>query len=391
MSEGGSGGGRARRLAKVRLEDLIQYLWRDGFRVLGPVPRDGAVVFDEVRSVSDLPVGLREEQQPGRYRLVPGVDGEIFGVVNGPGSLKPSFFAPEEPLLRVRRHRAGFRVDEVTPPPVRVAFLGVRACDLAALAIQDRIFLHDHVRDAHYAARREHVLLIAVNCTRAATTCFCTSMGTGPQATRGHDLALTELDDVFLVESASPAGSAVVAALYPEPAEAGEIDDARTRIAGCAAAMQRRLDTSDLPDLLYEEAESSRWDDVARRCLSCTNCTMVCPTCFCHAVVDQTELDGNMSHRVRQWDSCFSLEHAHIHGKNFRPRIHDRYRQWLTHKLASWIDQFGTSGCVGCGRCITWCPVGIDLTEEVAAIRGTKTGKQPDAAAQASDQQASAS
>jgi len=371
-AEGGSSGASVRRLAKVRLEELVQHLWREGFRVLGPVPRDGAVVFDEVRSVSDLPVGLREEQQPGRYRLVPGVDGEIFGVVNGPGSLKPSFFAPEEPLLRVRRQGTGFRVDEVTPSPVRVAFLGVRACDLAALAVQDRIFLHDHVRDAHYAARREHVLLIAVNCTRAASTCFCTSMGTGPQATRGHDLALTELDDVFLVESASPTGSAVVAALCPEPAEAGEMDDARARIAGCAAAMQRRLDTSDLPDLLYEEAESSRWDDVARRCLSCTNCTMVCPTCFCHAVVDQTELDGNMSHRVRQWDSCFSLEHAHIHGKNFRPRIHDRYRQWLTHKLASWIDQFGTSGCVGCGRCITWCPVGIDLTEEVAAIRAER-------------------
>jgi sulfhydrogenase subunit beta (sulfur reductase) len=371
-AEGGSSGASVRRLAKVRLEELVQHLWREGFRVLGPVPRDGAVVFDEVRSVSDLPVGLREEQQPGRYRLVPGVDGEIFGVVNGPGSLKPSFFAPEEPLVRVRRQGTGFRVDEVTPSPVRVAFLGVRACDLAALAVQDRIFLHDHVRDAHYGARREHVLLIAVNCTRAATTCFCTSMGTGPQATRGHDLALTELDDVFLVESASPAGSAVVAALCPEPAEADEMDDARVRIAGCAAAMQRRLDTSDLPDLLYEEAESSRWDDVARRCLSCTNCTMVCPTCFCHAVVDQTELDGNMSHRVRQWDSCFSLEHAHIHGKNFRPRIHDRYRQWLTHKLASWIDQFGTSGCVGCGRCITWCPVGIDLTEEVAAIRAER-------------------
>jgi sulfhydrogenase subunit beta (sulfur reductase) len=371
-ADGGAIAGTVRRLPKTRLEDLIQHLWREGFRVLGPVPRNGGIVFDEVRRVADLPIGLREEQQPGRYRLVTGVPGEIFGVVNGPGSLKPSFFAPEEPLLQVHKQRRGFRVDEVKPPSTPLAFIGVRACDLAALAVQDRIFLHDRVRDAHYAARREHVLLIAVNCTRAAATCFCTSMGTGPEATRGHDLALTELDDAFVVQSASPAGEALVAALCPEAADSSEIEDARARIASCATSMQRRLDTSDLPGLLYEEVESPRWDDVAQRCLSCTNCTMVCPTCFCHTVVDQTELDGNMSQRVRQWDSCFSLEHAHIHGKNFRPRIHDRYRQWLTHKLASWIDQFGTSGCVGCGRCITWCPVGIDLTEEVAAIRSER-------------------
>jgi sulfhydrogenase subunit beta (sulfur reductase) len=369
MSTPSTGSGAPRRLGKARLGDLIGLLWQRGFRVLGPVPRNGGIVFDEVREVADLPVGLREEQQPGRYRLVPGVAGEIFGVVNGPGSLKPSFFAPEEPLLRVHQERRGFRIDEVAPAPTPLAFIGVRACDLAALAVQDRIFLHDRVSDAHYAARREHVVLIAVNCTRAAATCFCTSMGTGPEATRGHDLALTELEETFLIESATPAGDAIVEALGPGVAGGSEVAAARDRIARCAASMQRRLDTSDLPGLLYDEAESPRWDDVAQRCLSCTNCTMVCPTCFCHTVVDQTELDGNMSQRVRQWDSCFSLEHAHIHGKNFRPRIHDRYRQWLTHKLASWIDQFGTSGCVGCGRCITWCPVGIDLTEEVAAIR----------------------
>ena len=361
--------GTVRRLAKTALGDLIEHLWQQGSRVLGPVPRNGGIVFDEVRRVTDLPVGLREEQQPGRYRLVEGVAGEIFGVVNGPGSLKPSFFAPEEPLLRIQKERKGFSVDEVVPAPMPLAFIGVRACDLAALAVQDRIFLHDRFRDTHYAARREQVLLIAVNCTRAAATCFCTSMGTGPEATRGHDLALTELEDGFLVESASPAGDAIVAALHLEAAGEGEVADAQGRIASCAASMQRRLDTSDLPGLLYDEAESPRWDDVAKRCLSCTNCTMVCPTCFCHTVVDMTEIDGNMSQRVRQWDSCFSYEHAHSHFKNFRPHIRDRYRQWLTHKLASWIDQFGTSGCVGCGRCMTWCPVGIDLTEEVAAIR----------------------
>jgi ferredoxin len=195
-------------------------------------------------------------------------------------------------------------------------------------------------------------------------------MGTGPEAASGFDLSLTEMEDHFVVRSGS---HAIVEKIELAPASKEQVAAASARIKQCATGMQRHMDISDLPRLLYEEAENPRWNDVASRCLSCTNCTMVCPTCFCHTVVDVQEIDGNMSQRVRKWDSCFSLEHAHIHGINFRPRIRQRYRQWLTHKLASWIDQFGTSGCVGCGRCITWCPVGIDLTEEVAAIRANRS------------------
>ncbi len=356
-------------LGKTAIEDLIAILWREGFKVLGPVARDGAVAFDEVRKVSDLAVAMRETQEPGRYRLVPGPAEEIFGVVNGAGSLKSFFFAPDETLLEINRERRGFKVSEVAPAAPRLAFIGVRACDLAALAVQDRIFLHDRFHDSHYQARRKDAFMVAVNCTRSAATCFCVSMKTGPEATAGFDLSLTELEQSFVMRAGSDAGRAIVAKLALSPAQGDEVAAAKARTDECAANMQRRLDTADLPRLLYDEAENPRWKDVASRCLSCTNCTMVCPTCFCHTVVDQQEIDGNMSRRVRQWDSCFSLEHAHIHGINFRPKIENRYRQWLTHKLASWIDQFGSSGCVGCGRCITWCPVGIDLTEEVAAIR----------------------
>ncbi|HVN89295.1 MAG TPA: 4Fe-4S dicluster domain-containing protein [Candidatus Binataceae bacterium] len=359
------------RLAKAGLDDLIAVLRQEGYRVFGPVARDGGVTFDEVNATSDLPVGMRDAQEPGCYRLVGGTPGEIFGVVNGAGSLKPFFFAPEEPLLEVKRVGKSFTVNEVAPPARRLAILGARACDLAAIAVQDRIFLHDRFRDTHYAARRKDTFIIAVNCAHAASTCFCLSMKTGPQATSGFDLALTEMDEAFVVQIGSAAGEAIIAKLALDAASGDEVADARARIEECATQMRRHLDTSDLPRLLYDEAENSRWDEVAKRCLSCTNCTMVCPTCFCHTIVDQEEIDGNMSRRVRKWDSCFSLEHAHIHGINFRPKIQNRYRQWLTHKLASWIDQFGTSGCVGCGRCITWCPVGIDLTEEVAALRAT--------------------
>ncbi len=361
----------ATRMPKAALDNLIAILGREGYRVMGPVARDGTVAFDEIRSAADLPVGIRDAQEAGRYRLAPGIDGEIFGVVNGAGSLKPHFFAPAEPLLEIRRERRGFKANEIASAAPPHAFIGVRACDLAALAIQDRIFLHDRFRDAHYELRRKDAFFVAVDCTRSAPTCFCVSMKTGPRATAGFDLALTELPGGFVARPGSPAGEAMIVKLGLSAAGGADEAAARALIDECARGMGRRMDTADLPRLLYDEAENPRWREVAARCLSCANCTMVCPTCFCHTVIDQTEIDGNMSRRVRKWDSCFSLEHAHIHGINLRPKIHDRYRQWLTHKLASWIDQFGSSGCVGCGRCITWCPAGIDLTEEVAAIRAS--------------------
>ncbi len=360
-------------LPKAGLDRLLALLWSQGRRVLGPVVRSGGVMFGEVRRAADMPAGLREEQQPGHYRLVAGIEAEVFGVVNGPGSLKPSFFAPDETLLEVARQKRGFSVSETEPATPRLAVVGVRACDLAALAIQDRVFLGDRFPDSHYAARRRDALFIAVDCTRSAPTCFCASMGTGPSAAAGYDLAMTETVDGFVIRSGSAAGESLVAELDLSLADETAVAMAKARVAACAAGMTRRLDTADLPRLLYEEAEHPRWEQVAQRCLSCTNCTMVCPTCFCHTVVDVEDIDGNVSRRVRQWDSCFSLDHARIHGINFRPKIAHRYRQWLTHKLAAWIDQFGTSGCVGCGRCITWCPVGIDLTEEVAAIRAAPT------------------
>ena len=111
---------------------------------------------------------------------------------------------------------------------------------------------------------------------------------------------------------------------------------------------------------------------MAERCLTCGNCTLVCPTCFCTNVEDVGDLTGDHAERWRVWDTCFSVDYSYIHGGSVRPSGRARYRQWLTHKLATWHDQFDSSGCVGCGRCITWCPVGIDITQEVAAIRETE-------------------
>ena len=358
-------------LERGQLQILIDALAERGYRVLGPVVRDGAVVFDEVRKAGELAAGWRDVQGPGSYRLEKTDSGRVFDVVNGPGALKSHVFAPREPLIQVDFEKVGgsFRARATLPEAPRLAVLGVRACDLAALAVQDRIFLHDRYPDPWYASRRAGLLLVAVSCTRSAPTCFCTSMGTGPEARSGFDLALTELDAGFVARSGSRAGAEILEALALPPAPEAHLAQERRDLDACAAGMERRLDTRGIRDLLYENLEHPRWDDVAERCLSCGNCTQVCPTCFCHDERDEPALDGSGSLRVRTWDSCFNREHAQIYGLNHRPAIRHRYRQWLVHKLASWIDQFDTSGCVGCGRCITWCPVGIDLTEEVAAIR----------------------
>jgi ferredoxin len=265
-------------------------------------------------------------------------------------------------------------VDPVEEPP-RYAFIGVRSCDLHAIAIQDRVFMGDRYVDHDYEARRRDNFIVAVNCGKAGGTCFCVSMGTGPKADSGFDLSLTELiedgEHRFLVEVGSERGAEVLGELPHREAGAEDERAAHEVIEATAASMGRTLDTDDIKGLLYGNLEHPRWDEVSKRCLTCGNCTLVCPTCFCSTVEDVTDLAGAETERTRRWDSCFTFDHSYIHGGSVRDSGKARYRQWMTHKLASWIDQFGSSGCVGCGRCITWCPVAIDITEETAAIRAT--------------------
>jgi len=362
------------------LERLFAELAADGRTIVGPTVRDGAIVLGEIGGVDELPEGWTERQDAGCYRLERRQDGALFGYVVGPHSFKPWFFPPRETLFRVERRESGFEAvaaggDAMAAAPPRLALLGARSCDLHALSIQDRVFTAGPFADAGFARRRADVFVVAIHCGEAGGTCFCVSMGTGPRATSGYDLALTELlegEHRFLVEIGSDAGARVAARLPARVAESEDIAAAERATANAVAGMGRRMDTNGIKELLYANLEHPQWERVAERCLACANCTMVCPTCFCSSVEDVTDLDGAAAERVRRWDSCFTAEHSYVHGGSVHASIRSRYRQWLTHKLASWHDQFGTSGCVGCGRCITWCPPGIDLTEEVAAIRGTE-------------------
>ncbi|NHN77759.1 sulfite reductase subunit A [Azotobacter chroococcum] len=357
------------------LQALIEALAARGFQVLGPLVRDGAIVHDEIAGVADLPAGWTDRQAPGQYRLERRDDQALFGFAAAPQSWKRFLHPPVETLWRVRQGEGGLLFSTATEATPRYAFLGVRACDLRAIAIQDRVLGEGPYRDTAYARRRRDAFIVALNCSEAGDTCFCVSMGSGPRAEGAFDLALTELLDErrheLLVEVGSAAGAEVLAGLPQRPALESDRTAAAAVVARTAGRMGRRLDTTDLQGLLQSNPEHPRWDEVAERCLSCANCTMVCPTCFCTTVEDHSDLAGGSAERVRLWDSCFTLDFSYIHGGSVRQTDKGRYRQWMTHKLSTWFDQFGSSGCVGCGRCITWCPVGIDITEEAAAIRAT--------------------
>jgi ferredoxin len=356
-------------LAKPSLQRVLDNLRESGFQLIGPTVRDATIVLDSIKNLPELPIGWAIEQAPGSSRLLRTHSTDYFACTVGPHSWKRYLFPPHVDLLTAHRNGNGWVFEPAIDDSPPFAFIGVRSCDLHAIAIQDDVFINGNLRDPHYAHRRERAFILAVNCGAAASTCFCTSMNTGPRARSGYDLALTELPESFVIEIGSEAGSNILAGVDWQPASAFDVGRVSQITQRTERQIRRQVTTSDLPKLLYDTIDHSHWDTIAARCLSCANCTLVCPTCFCSTVEDHSDLTGTHTRRTRVWDSCFILDFSHVHGGNSRPTIKSRFRQWMTHKLGAWIDQFGRSGCVGCGRCIAWCPVGIDITEELSTLR----------------------
>ena len=333
------------------LDALIGELGARGFRVLGPTVRDGAIVYDDLASADALPIGITDVQQPGSYRLEARDDEARFGYAVGPHSWKQFLFPPRVRLWRASRRNGSLQIEPPEHAEAPLAFFGMRSCELHAMSIQDRVFLGGQHVEQDYAARRADAFVVAVNC-----------------------FEILDGEHRFRVEAGSERGDESLGAVTSREATPVDLAAAGAAVERAVGLMGRELETGDLRDLLARNLEHPRWDKVADRCLTCGNCTMVCPTCFCTGVEDHTELAGEDTERIRSWDTCFSVDHSYIHGGAVRPSAPARYRQWLTHKFGTWHDQFDSSGCVGCGRCITWCPVGIDVTEELTAIRATDGG-----------------
>jgi ferredoxin len=357
-------------IRKPEFDKLLANLAKAGFQTLGPQVKDAAVVFGPISGLADLPQGTTSEQTAGKYRIKPSGNERYFDLTAGPQSWKQYLFPPRSELFKLAKENGHWREELLNQPVPKYAFIGVRACELSAIEVQDRVFMRDDFTDPIYKQRRERVFILSVDCLHPGGTCFCVSMGSGPSAKQGFDLKLTELDEVFLLEVGSQAGLDAIQDLSVESMAVAWQEEAARCLAEAARSMGRNIpDVHSVPELLRKNLEHPEWDEVAARCLSCTNCTLVCPTCFCWDVEDATTLDGKTTRRTRVWDSCFNPAYSAQAGGNIRPNTKARYRQWLTHKMSTWVDQFGVLGCVGCGRCITWCPAAIDITEEIKAIR----------------------
>ncbi len=365
------------------LDGLIRGLMADGYQVIGPTVRDSAIVLAELDSPDQLPAGWGVDASPGHYRLRPREDGAVFAHSAGPQSWK-QFLHPARQRLWSSRPDRTYTAE--SGDALRYAFIGVRGCDLAAIGILDTVLAGGAHSDSAYARRRRATFVLAVNCTEPGGVCFCASTHTGPAVTAGYDLALTERLDAgehgFLVEVGTEEGARILAQVPQRRATAGDVEEAQAEVARAAGRMGRQMPEVDLRDLLHQSRESPLWEDVASRCLSCANCTMVCPTCFCTTTEDVTDLTGEHAERWQRWASCFEIDFSYLHGGSVRPSVASRYRQWISHKLSTWHDQFGSSGCVGCGRCIAWCPAGIDITAEVARLAEDAGRGQQDVSAQ---------
>ncbi|MGO9480836.1 MAG: 4Fe-4S dicluster domain-containing protein [Candidatus Kryptoniota bacterium] len=364
------------KLSEKNFQQLLTSLKENGYTTVGPVLRDGAIVYDRIDGADELPIGWIDDQAPSAYRLVKQNKRKYFGFHAAPQSWKRFLYPPQRKLFSIKRNGKSLEISREQVPDVKYAFIGVRACELSAILIQDMVFDSDNFPDQYYKRLRQNSFVVAVNCTDAGGTCFCASMNSGPKAKEKFDLAITEIltngDHYFIAEIGSERGSSIMGQIKTNSATKAEIEEADKLISRAENKMRKVLKTKDLPKFLSDQLESSHWDDMAKRCLACGNCTMVCPTCFCSTVEDVTDLSGQKAERVRKWDSCFAMDFSKVAGGNFRITPKSRYRQRVMHKFSYWMDQFGILGCVGCGRCTTWCPVGIDVAAEIQNLRNSE-------------------
>lgn len=360
------------------LMQVIHELRHVGYDVWAPAVRDGVLVTRRFEDGDELPVGYASDQSPGGYELVATSDRSRFGWAVGPQHWKPHLHPSSVATMTmtVPDDTSTVAVAVATRPRKPLALFGLRPCDIAAFDKLDRVLLDPaSPGEPTYGARRNDAFFVVVNCGVPAATCFCSSVDTGPHVdgrTTSHDLEITELVDAasnsepeYLFRPISRRGAEVLdaatARIDSSPVAESHVARRRSQRDRADREMRRHLPSDRIAAVLSASHDNQRWEDMAEACVACGNCTAVCPTCFCTTIDDVGDLSGRRVERRREWESCFSLEFSRLGGSTVRSSVASRYRQWMTHKLGTWHDQFGESGCVGCGRCTTWCPVGIDF------------------------------
>jgi ferredoxin len=329
---------------KDKLGELIRR-WAAGRQIVAPV-RQGAVEFETVESAAGICLDYRNTRLPAK-RL---------------------FFPPSEALLRFDFKAAPERQVAEAPSDTHPTILfGVRPCEARSLTLLDRVFLGDDYRDPYYAARREATTVVALACSTAAPTCFCTSVGGSPRDHIGADLLLTDVGDAFLVEVVSDRGEALLSGFSLPGADIETIERAERAGAQLAASMPLVVALDRIGSLDVHAFDDPCWQTIAERCLACAACSFLCPTCHCFDIQD--EVIAQQGRRVRNYDACmFAQFTLHASGHNPRTDKSQRVRQRLLHKFAYFPDNFGAVACVGCGRCIRACPAGNDIRQWLRVV-----------------------
>jgi ferredoxin len=311
--------------------------------VFAPVKKGKEHVFAEVKDASLVDLGYQTTILPPKKVL-------------------------QEPLEALFSFKDGAvsHEDEARP---QVLF-GVHSCDLHAIGILDTVFRRDYV-DPYWVSKRDNTIIVALNCNTVGENCFCLSMGTGPWTKDPYDLCLTAIGDAYLVEVGSEKGEEILAGLRLKPAPKDMVEARPSVLEEIERHFKKHVNTHGLKEAMEKGFSHPVWDELREDCLGCGSCTMVCPTCFCYNVADKLDLDLKTGRREREWDSCMLLEYSEVAlGANFRKDRDARIKQRMYHKLVYYEPQFGTLGCVGCGRCISSCVKKIDITDVAAKVRG---------------------
>lgn len=316
------------------------------YEVVGPVRKGKKYTFEKISSVEEMSLDYDTTILPPKKLLLPPKE-KLFS------------FSIEDGVVKIKEEKE----------ERKTVLFAVHPCDVNAILLLDKVMEKDFL-DPYYFGKRRGMVLIAMNCTQPRENCFCTSFDTGPELKVGYDLLLSDLGKKYLVEVGTEDGEKLVKGAKLRNAKKEDMKEKKKRINIVKRKIRKAIEIENLEKYLKKNFDHEKWGELKEKCLFCGSCTLVCPTCFCYNVTDFNSHTLRTGERIRNWDSCLTLEFAEVAlGGNFRKERDARIKQRIYHKLDYFKEQFDSLGCVGCGRCIDACVMEIDITEVISAIR----------------------